>query len=150
MCKTLIKISGITSIVFAGLYTSIFVFIHLAIPYFYLVNSSYDYFILLCIAVLSLVLAFGGIMFLHYQELSSEELKKKKKFILIWSLYFTITTGISGILGLVAYACLCNDNNHKDTKIAYMEEIKELESLMKKGLITQEEFSLKKKKILDI
>lgn len=150
MCKTLIKMSGIISVLFACLYTCIFVFIHLAIPYIYLVNSSYDYFILLIIVLMSLISAFGGIIFLHYKDLSNEELKKKKNIILMWSLYFVITSGISGILGLVAYACLCNSDNHSNIKIDYIEEIKELESLMKKGLITQEEFALKKKKILDI
>ena len=149
MSKTLLKLAGITALVFAGLYLFIFVIVHLAIPYNYLADNMYDYAVLLVMAVLSLISAFGGILFLHYKDLSNEGLTEKKGFILAWSIVFLITSGIAGILGFAAYVCLFG-NIHFDSKIDYIEEIKELKKLKEKGLITEQEFTSKKKKILDI
>jgi membrane protease YdiL (CAAX protease family) len=149
MSKLLLKLAGITSIITACMYLFIFVIVHLTIPYNYMSGHMYDYVTLMIVASLSLISGFGAIIFLHYKDLSEEELKGKKTSILVWSIIFFLTSGISGIFGLAAYGCLC-DNGHINSRIDYIEEIKELERLKQKGLITDEEFARKKKKILDI
>lgn len=149
MSKLLLKLAGITSIITSCLYLFLFMMAHLAIPYNYLSDNMGDYITLLVIVMFSLISCFGAIIFLHYKDLSDDELKSKKNVILFWSILFFLTSGISGIFGLTAYWSLCDDN-YSHSKIDYIEEIKELEILKKKGLITEEEFAQKKKKILDI
>ena len=149
MSKILLKLSSITAFATAGIYLFLFVIVHLAIPYNYLSNNIYDYNCLLIVGLLSLVITFGGILFLHYKELSNSELKKKKSYILVWSIFLTVIAGPSGLLGLAAYVSL-SEKKLMDVKIDYIEEIKELDELKKAGLITEEEFASKKKKILDL
>jgi hypothetical protein len=149
MSKILLKLSSITSFVIAGIYFFIFVVVHLTIPYNYLSANIYDYSWLLIFGLLSLIITFAGILFLHYKDLSSNELLKKKNYILIWSIFLILMAGISGFFGLAAYISLI-DKRQFNIKIDYIEEIKELEKLKKDGLITEEEFELKKKKVLDI
>jgi hypothetical protein len=149
MSKKLLKIIGIISLVFAGIYLFLFVTIHLIVPYNYFDINFFDYIIILIMAVFSLLLAFGGIVFLHYSNLSDDMLKIKKEFILAWSIVFLFTSGICGILGLITYTLLY-DNASVGEKNDYIDEIKKLEKLKRNGLITEEEFAKKKKKILDI
>ena len=149
MNKILLIIIGIISIALACIYLFAFVTVHLTISYDYLTDNLYEYIVLLIVTVLSFASAFGGVIFLHYTDLPDAELKKKRKLILIWSVIFIISTNICGFLGFIVYVCL-SDNIKVASKIDYIEEIKELEKLNKKGLITEEEFTCKKKKILDI
>ncbi|MDD2202849.1 MAG: SHOCT domain-containing protein [Bacilli bacterium] len=149
MSKILLKLSSIVAFVTAGIYLFIFVVVHLAIPYNYISNNFYDYKCILIIGALSLVIAFGGILFNHYKELPYNKIIKKKNYILAWSIFLTIVTGLPGILGLAAYVGL-TEEKPGDGKVIYIEEIKKLDELRKEGLITEEEFALKKKKILDL
>jgi predicted membrane channel-forming protein YqfA (hemolysin III family) len=149
MNKALLKASGIVAIICASFYTFVFVLAHVVIPYEYLANDMRDYAILILFAIFALTSLFGGFLFLHYKDLSDEELKNKRNVILYWSIILLITSSISGLIGFVVY-CFSVDDLHFGTKISYIEELKALEKLKDKGYITEDEFTRKKKKILDI
>jgi predicted membrane channel-forming protein YqfA (hemolysin III family) len=149
MNRALLKASGIVSIICASFYTFVFVLAHVVIPYEYLANDMRDYAILILFAIFALTSLFGGFLFLHYKDLSDEELKNKRNAILYWSIILLITSSIAGLIGFVVY-CFSTDDLHFGTKISYIEELKALEKLKDKGYITEDEFTRKKKKILDI
>lgn len=148
MTKKLLKTSGYISFVMAGAYLFSFMLIHLCIPYYYLVEEFYGYMPILLLAICSLLSAFGGIIFLQYIRLDDDDLNTKKNYIFSWSIVLLLVCSISGVFALLAYLHLTEIN--KDNKLKYIEELKELEKLRKKGIITVEDFNKKKKKLLDI
>jgi hypothetical protein len=91
----------------------------------------------------------GGFAFIHYRDLSDSELKRKEHYILVWSIFFIFSCPISGILGFIVYFSSFMHISFT-SKVGYVDELKELEKLLEEGYITEEEFKLKKKKILNI
>jgi hypothetical protein len=88
-------------------------------------------------------------IFLHYKDLVDEKLKEKKSIVLYWSLFFVIISPISGILGIASWIIL-SGVFHYNTGVSYIDELKQLDILYKKGYITEKEFKAKKKKVLNI
>jgi len=125
MEKTLLKIAGIIAVV-AGIFWC-----------FTIVG-----------VVIGIFLIVGGSTMMGYANLSEEEIMKKKSSILGWSIFFIFFTLIAGVLGLVFY--LTMDKNIFQKRTDYITEIKKLDEIKKQGLITEEEYSAKKKKILNI
>jgi membrane protease YdiL (CAAX protease family) len=149
MNKVLLKVSGIVSIIYASFYTFVFVLAHVVIPFEYLARDMRDYVILIIFALFALISLFGGFLFLHYKDLSEEELKDKRNPILYWSITLLVTSSIAGLIGFIVY-CISGENINFNSKISYIEELKALEKLKNNGYITEDEFTRKKKKILDI
>lgn len=149
MSKMLIKIISIVSFIFAGMYFLLFVGVHFFIPLDYFVDNLYDYCLLLTMGIFAFISACGGIAFYHYKDLSLEDLKKKKNWLLVWAVIFVFTCNACAILALLAYICLFDNIFNRD-KNDYISELKELDKLRSKGIITDSEFKNKKKKILDI
>ncbi len=108
-----------------------------------------------CITIIGIIvgipLIIGASIFLDYAKMSDEDLVKHKNSILGWSIVFLLLAFIPGILGIIGYFDInkinTSDANKKNTE---EEQIRELNKLFKEGLITEEEFQKKKKKILDI
>lgn len=150
MNKKLIHASAIIAIIWGLINVFVFISAHLTMSYFYLLENVQCYIILLLIAIASFILIFGGIILLHYKDLTEEELKEKEKYIFIWSIYFLIVSPIAGILALISYFLIDYKCKPQRIKVGYIDEIVELDELRKEGLISDKEFELKKKKILDI
>ena len=90
----------------------------------------------------------GGSTVIGYSNLSDEAIEEKKGSILGWSIFFLFFTFIGGVLGIIFYFTM--DKKVFTRKSDYMEEIKKLDELRKAGMISDEEYEAKKKKILDI
>lgn len=125
MEKSLLKISGIIAIVL-GIFMCITIFL----------------------AIVGIFLIIGGSTMMGYTKLSDKEIVNKKNSILGWSIFFLFFSFISGVLGLIFYFTM--DNNVFQKKTDYVTEIKKLAEIRKQGLISEEEYTAKKKKILDI
>jgi uncharacterized membrane protein HdeD (DUF308 family) len=125
MEKSLLKISGIIAVVLGIFYS-----------------------ITIVMAIVGIPLIIGGSRMMGYANLSDSELHDKKDSILGWSIFFFFFTVIGGVLGLVFY--LTMDNGAFSKKSDYMDEIRKLDDLRKQGIISNEEYEAKKKKILDI
>jgi uncharacterized membrane protein HdeD (DUF308 family) len=125
MEKSLLKISGIIAVVLGIFYS-----------------------ITIVMAIVGIPLIIGGSRMMGYANLSDSELRDKKDSILGWSIFFFFFTVIGGVLGLVFY--LTMDNGAFSKKSDYMDEIRKLDDLRKQGIISNEEYEAKKKKILDI
>ncbi len=125
MEKSLLKISGIIAIVL-GIFMCITIFL----------------------AIVGIFLIIGGSTMMGYTKLSDKEIVNKKNSILGWSIFFLFFSFISGVLGLIFYFTM--DNNVFQKKTDYVTEIKKLDEIRKQGLISEEEYTAKKKKILDI
>jgi len=125
MEKTLLKISGIIAIV-AGIGWC-----------FTIIGILWGVFLIV-----------GGSTVIGYSNLSDEDLREKKSSILGWSIFFLFFTFIGGILGIIFYFTM--DKNIFVSKNDYIDEIKKLDALRKQGIISDEEYEAKKKKILDI
>jgi hypothetical protein len=149
MAKLLIKLSGIFAVVFSLINIFVFIGIHFAIPYTVLSDGIYCYYMILIITIISFISLIGGFALIHYYNLSDSELKKKEHCILVWSIFFMVSCPISGILGLIVYFSTFKPISFTH-KVGYIEELKELDNLLEEGYITEEEFKLKKKKILGI
>jgi hypothetical protein len=91
----------------------------------------------------------GGMIFLHYKDLTDGKLKEVKNIVLYWSLFFMIISPISGILGIASWINL-SGIFHYNIEMSYIDELKQLDILYKKGYITEKEFKAKKKRILNI
>jgi hypothetical protein len=148
MNKLLIKLSGVLAIAFSIVNLFTYVGIHFAIPYTVLSDNLYVYFIFLIIAILSYICLVGGMVFVHYKDLNDKEFSEKKQYIFIWSSFFIFFCPISGVLGFLSY--YISFKPISSSEISYVNELKELEKLLKDGLITEKEFNLKKNKILNI
>lgn len=148
MSKLLLKISGIVSLCYAGLYLFVFIISHMFVSVLMFDKVS-DYLLIVLIGIFALIAAFGGFLLLHYKDLDDDELKMKKNCILIWSIILFLTTGLGGITSLMVYLVLINPFtfSHKNN---YINELEELQNLMDDGLISKEEFDKKKKIILNI
>jgi len=125
MEKSLLKISGIIAIVL-GIFMCITIFL----------------------AIVGIFLIIGGSTMMGYTKLSDKEIVNKKNSILGWSIFFLFFSFISGVLGLIFYFTM--DRNVFQKKTDYVTEIKKLDEIRKQGLISEEEYTAKKKKILDI
>jgi hypothetical protein len=148
MNKLLIKLSGVLAIAFGIVNLFTYVGIHFAIPYTILSDNLYFYFILLIIAILSYICLVGGMVFIRYKDLNDKEFSEKKQYIFIWSLFFIFVCPISGVLGFMAY--FVSFKPIMTSKVDYIDELRNLEILLKEGFITEEEYKLKKSKILNI
>lgn len=148
MSKKLLKVSSYISFATAAIYFFAFVLSNNYITYHYFIYDMEGYFFLLSLAIFSFFMTFSGILFLHYTNLDEEEYQKKNKVILIWSIILLFISNLSGIFALLAYLFI---NNEKESnRIDYIEELKELEKLLKKDIINSDEYNKKKKKLLNI
>jgi membrane-bound ClpP family serine protease len=131
MEKVLLKVSGIIAIILGILYCFTIIGILWGIP-----------------------LIIGGSTMIGYSNQSNKEIIEKKNSILCWSIFFLFFTVIGGILGLMFYFTMDDDkkifNFNSNNKNDYIDEIRKLDELRKNGIITEEEYEAKKKKILDI
>lgn len=131
MEKTLLKVSGIIAIILGILYCFTIIGILWGIP-----------------------LIIGGSTMIGYSNQSNKEIVEKKNSILCWSIFFLFFTLIGGILGLLFYFTMDDNkkifNINSNSKSDYVDEIRKLDELRKSGIITEEEYEAKKKKILDI
>jgi membrane-bound ClpP family serine protease len=132
MEKVLLKVSGIIAIILGILYCFTIIGILWGIP-----------------------LIIGGSTMIGYSNQSNKEIIEKKNSILCWSIFFLFFTVIGGILGLMFYFTMDDDKkifnfNSNNNKNDYIDEIRKLDELRKNGIITEEEYEAKKKKILDI
>jgi hypothetical protein len=129
MEKILLKISGIIAIVMGVCWCFTFIGIIWGIP-----------------------LILGGTAMIGYFNLSDDELTDKKGSILGWSIFFLFFTFIGGILGIIFYLTMDKKIfvSTRNNKGNYIDEIEKLNELREKGIISDEEYKAKKKKILDI
>jgi predicted membrane protein len=108
--------------------------------------------ILCCItifgAIVGIPMIIGGQKFREYSLLSDEEVKKNKDNILIWTIVFLFICQISGIIGLVFYFTM-DENNIISPKQDKYSELEKLNQLYKDKVITKEEFEKEKEKILN-
>ena len=125
MEKVLLKIAGIIAIIL-GIFWS-----------FTIIGMLWGVFLII-----------GGSTIIGYSNLPDDEVREKKDSILGWSIFFLFFTFFAGILGLIF--CFTMDKAVFANKNDYIDEIKKLDQLRKQGIITDEEYDAKKKKILDI
>jgi hypothetical protein len=149
MSKALLKIAGILAIVFGFINVFAYISVHFVIPYPNIIDNFNYYIILLVLVILSFMGILGGMIFLHYKDLTDGKLKEVKNIVLYWSLFFMIISPISGILGIASWINL-SGIFHYNTEMSYIDELKQLDILYKKGYITEKEFKAKKKRILNI
>lgn len=126
MDKTLIKAAGITAIIFGILYS-----------------------ITIIGAIIGVPLIIGGSNFVDYSKLDDEKIKEKKDTMLGWSIFFTLTAFIPGVLGLIGYVSLFENVNIVSKKQAFKDKIVELDEMKKDGLLTESEYKKRKEKILE-
>ena len=99
-------------------------------------------------AIVGIPMIIGGQKFREYSLLSDEELKKNKDTILIWTIVFLLICQISGIISLVFYFTM-DDNNVFSPKPDKYSELEKLNQLYKDKAITKEEYEKEKEKILN-
>ena len=99
-------------------------------------------------AIVGIPMIIGGQKFREYSLLSDEELKKNKDTILIWTIVFLLICQISGIISLVFYFTM-DDNNIFSSKPDKYSELEKLNQLYKDKAITKEEYEKEKEKILN-
>ncbi len=135
MDKSLLKVSGIISIVVGILYCITIVGIIVGIP-----------------------LIIGGSKLKEISELSDEEVIARKDTIMIWTIVFFIFNQISAIISLVFYInmdeIITNKNNNKNTRSSSSDKdkydsLEKLKKLYDDKAITKEEYEKEKAKILE-
>lgn len=133
MDKSLLKISGIISIVIGFLF---------CITFFG--------------AIVGIPLIIGGVKFKDYSSLSDEELMSHKDSIIIWTIVFLFINQISGILGLVFVVTnnLFNVSQGNETSYTNFdnnkyESLEKLKKLYDDKVLTKEEYEKEKDKILN-
>ena len=99
-------------------------------------------------AIVGIPMIIGGQKFREYSLLIDEELKKNKDTILIWTIVFLLICQISGIISLVFYFTM-DDNNIFSSKPDKYSELEKLNQLYKDKAITKEEYEKEKEKILN-
>ena len=170
--KQLLKIGGIVGFVIAGIYTLIIICMLMATifydridvvdynsnPYHYSTdyynynynfgyNSDMDFAVLIFVigifVLITVPVYIGSYKFLKYSRM--DEIETKQNSIMVWSIVLLLLSCIPGILGLIA--CFTNSNKISSS---FANELKDLNKLKDDGLITEDEYNKKKKKILDI
>lgn len=127
--KSLLKVGGLIAIVIGALYCLTIVGIIVGIP-----------------------LIMGGIKFRDLSNYSDEEIVKQKETLLIWSIVFLVLSLIPGVLGLIFYVGLDQDERVKaakasDTTSKYR-DLEEIKKLYDDKVLTKAEYEAQKKKIL--
>lgn len=133
MDKSLLKVSGIISIVVGVIYCLSIVGAIIGIP-----------------------LIIGGIKIKDYASYSDIQIYESKDTILIWTIVFLLFNQISGILLLIFYidnigktTTNNNNTNTNNTNSDKYEELEKIKKLYDEKILTKEEYENEKSRILD-
>ena len=133
MDKSLLKVSGIISIVVGVIYCLSIVGAIIGIP-----------------------LIIGGIKIKDYASYSDIQIYESKDTILIWTIVFLLFNQISGILLLIFYidnigkTTTNNNNTNTNNTTSYKyEELEKIKKLYDEKILTKEEYENEKSRILD-
>ena len=133
MDKSLLKVSGVISIVVGVIYCLSIVGAIIGIP-----------------------LIIGGIKIKDYASYSDIQIYESKYTILIWTIVFLLFNQISGILLLIFYidnigktTTNNNNTNTNNTNSDKYEELEKIKKLYDEKLITKEEYENEKSRILN-
>lgn len=133
MDKSLLKVSGIISIVVGVIYC-----------------------LSIIGAIIGIPLIIGGIKIKDYASYSDIQIYESKDTILIWTIVFLLFNQISGILLLIFYidniGKTTNNNNNTNTNNTNSDKYEELEKIKKlydEKILTKEEYENEKSRILN-
>lgn len=133
MDKSLLKVSGVISIVVGVIYCLSIVGAIIGIP-----------------------LIIGGIKIKDYASYSDIQIYESKDTILIWTIVFLLFNQISGILLLIFYidnigktTTNNNNTNTNNTNSDKYEELEKIKKLYDEKILTKEEYENEKSRILD-
>lgn len=126
-------------------------------------------FMLIFPVLIGICLIFGGIKFMDYADLNSQELEKHTTSMIVWIIvFFILGCIITGIIALIAYLDskenMVYNNNVSDAKIIditqniennglkkseqVIEKLERISKLYKEGLLTEEEYTNLKNELL--
>lgn len=133
MDKSLLKVSGIISIVVGVIYC-----------------------LSIIGAIVGIPLIIGGIKIKDYASYSDIQIYESKDTILIWTIVFLLFNQISGILLLIFYidnigktTTNNNNTNTNNTNSDKYEELEKIKKLYDEKILTKEEYEKEKSRILD-
>ncbi len=133
MDKSLLKVSGVISIVVGVIYC-----------------------LSIIGAIIGIPLIIGGIKIKDYASYSDIQIYESKDTILIWTIVFLLFNQISGILLLIFYIdnigkTTTNNNNinTNNTNSDKYEELEKIKKLYDEKILTKEEYENEKSRILD-
>jgi len=133
MDKSLLKVSGIISIVVGVIYC-----------------------LSIIGAIIGIPLIIGGIKIKDYASYSDIQIYESKDTILIWTIVFLLFNQISGILLLIFYidnigktTTNNNNTNTNNTNSDKYEELEKIKKLYDEKILTKEEYEKEKSRILD-
>ncbi len=133
MDKSLLKVSGIISIVVGVIYC-----------------------LSIIGAIIGIPLIIGGIKIKDYASYSDIQIYESKDTILIWTIVFLLFNQISGILLLIFYidnigktTTNNNNTNTNNTNSDKYEELEKIKKLYDEKILTKEEYENEKSRILD-
>lgn len=136
MDKSLLKVSGVISIVVGVIYC-----------------------LSIIGAIIGIPLIIGGIKIKDYASYSDIQIYESKDTILIWTIVFLLFNQISGILLLIFYIDNIgktttnnnniNTNNTNNTNSDKYEELEKIKKLYDEKILTKEEYENEKSRILD-
>lgn len=133
MDKSLLKVSGIISIVVGVIYC-----------------------LSIIGAIIGIPLIIGGIKIKDYASYSDIQIYESKDTILIWTIVFLLFNQISGILLLIFYidnigktTTTNNNTNTNNTNSDKYEELEKIKKLYDEKILTKEEYENEKSRILD-
>lgn len=133
MDKSLLKVSGVISIVVGVIYC-----------------------LSIIGAIIGIPLIIGGIKIKDYASYSDIQIYESKDTILIWTIVFLLFNQISGILLLIFYidnigktTTNNNNTNTNNTNSDKYEELEKIKKLYDEKILTKEEYENEKARILD-
>lgn len=133
MDKSLLKVSGVISIVVGVIYC-----------------------LSIIGAIVGIPLIIGGIKIKDYASYSDIQIYESKDTILIWTIVFLLFNQISGILLLIFYidnigktTTNNNNTNTNNTNSDKYEELEKIKKLYDEKILTKEEYENEKSRILD-
>lgn len=133
MDKSLLKVSGVISIVVGVIYC-----------------------LSIIGAIIGIPLIIGGIKIKDYASYSDIQIYESKDTILIWTIVFLLFNQISGILLLIFYidnigktTINSNNTNTNNTNSDKYEELEKIKKLYDEKILTKEEYENEKSRILD-
>lgn len=133
MDKSLLKVSGVISIVVGVIYC-----------------------LSIIGAIIGIPLIIGGIKIKDYASYSDIQIYESKDTILIWTIVFLLFNQISGILLLIFYidnigktTTNNNNTNTNNTNSDKYEELEKIKKLYDEKILTKEEYENEKSRILD-
>lgn len=163
MNKNMLKIAGIIGYVSAGLYLitlmSVLIFaiqaFNIGLPHITLIEESeleeflitMSIIVMLLLVPLSISTFIGARKLYGYSALDGEELKLKRNSVTAWSVFFILTNIIIGIFGFLALSQ--GNNSSSNDKTSLESRLKELQNLYDKGLISSEEYHLRRKIMIE-